>query len=293
MDGAFILDKPEGITSHDAVMQVRRLLAEPHIGHLGTLDPFATGVLVLLLGKATRLARFYTDRKKTYEGTIRFGFSTDTYDRTGKPASPVCEPVLRMSVVRDAFAEFVGPQTQRPPAVSAKKVAGVPAYRLARKGQVMELAPVPVNVYSMELISFDGASAEFRASVSSGTYIRSLAHDIGTRLGCGAHLASLRRTSVGEFELARAMTIEQLQIAVAHNTVSIIHTEDLLPDIPSVALTPPLQSAVGHGNAVQINASDRWLRLLGQSGEVAAIAESIGGGLYQPRVVLAEQAEQR
>ena len=134
MDGALVLDKPAGMTSHDVVLTARRLLGEKRIGHLGTLDPFATGVLVLLVGQATRLARFYGAREKSYQGIIRFGFSTDTMDRTGRPLSDDCNPELKEAVLRNAFSEFVGPYIQRPPLFSAKKVAGVPAYRLARKG---------------------------------------------------------------------------------------------------------------------------------------------------------------
>ncbi|MSO23527.1 MAG: tRNA pseudouridine(55) synthase TruB [Acidobacteria bacterium] len=287
MDGALILDKVEGITSHTAVMQMRRLLKEPRIGHLGTLDPFATGALVLLLGKATRLARFFVDRGKTYEGTMRFGYETDTYDRTGNAMSPDSNPALDAAALRRAFAEFSGPQMQQPPVVSAKKVGGVPSYQLARQGRAIPLDPVPVTIHTLELISVHGPCADFRARVSSGTYIRSLAHDIGKRMGCGAHLARLRRTSVGEFALERAVTFDQLEILVRDGAVPLVPMHDLLPEIPRFVLTPEILNAVSHGNPVDIEQSAKWLRLIsGDDGHLAALAESVGDHLYQPRVVM-------
>ena len=188
MDGALVLDKPAGITSHDAVVAVRRLLSESRIGHLGTLDPFATGVLVLLLGRATRLARYFEDRDKAYSGTIRFGFSTTTYDIEGSATSPDCNPVLTEGDLRTVFRDFLGRRLQEPPPYSAKKISGVRAYRLARRGEAVSLKAKSVVIHELELISVEGPYVRFRSRVSTGTYIRSLAHELGKRMGFGAHL---------------------------------------------------------------------------------------------------------
>jgi tRNA pseudouridine55 synthase len=285
MNGALILDKPEGITSHTAVLKARRALGEKRIGHLGTLDPFATGVLVLLIGHATRLARFYTDREKTYEGTIRFGYATDTYDRTGTPLSPAQDVNVTQEALVRAFSEFTGPQLQLPPAVSAKKIGGVPAYRLARKGQTPQLSPVPVTVHELQLVSFAGEVAAFRARVSSGTYIRSLAHDIGRRFGCGAHLDSLRRTSVGEFTEREAITLDSLESATPHGAIPVLPMESLLPEFPAMILNPSMAASAMHGNCVTGDCAGRYARLLNQLGELIGIAECESPNVFHPIAV--------
>ncbi|MBI2817235.1 MAG: tRNA pseudouridine(55) synthase TruB [Acidobacteria bacterium] len=285
MNGAIVLDKPEGITSHSAVVQARRILGERRIGHIGTLDPFATGVLVLLLGQATRLARFYKDRVKSYQGTIRFGFATDTYDRTGTPTSPVQQPVLDSNTLQRVFSEFTGAQLQQPPPISAKKVAGVPAYRLTRKGHAPQLSAVQVNIHELELLSVSGDCAAFRARVSSGTYVRSLAHDIGQRLGCGAHLQSLRRTAVGEFTLTQAVTLEELRSMKVSGTIPVIAMELLLAEFPSVDLGHQAATSAMHGNSVPVDCSDSTVKLLNPSGELIAIAERDSPNTCHPVVV--------
>src|ERR1035437_5428119 len=262
MHGALILDKPEGITSHSAVQRARRLLAERHIGHLGTLDPFATGVLVLLVGNATRLARFYRDRDKTYEGTIRFGFSTDSYDRTGAPTSPELSPQLNEPELRRLLAAFLGPRLQTPPAISAKKIGGVRAYRLARQGEQPKLSPVPVTIHEFEMTSLDGPFLGVRARVSSGTYIRSLAHELGERLGVGAHLHQLRRTAVGEFALSQAFSLEQLEQEIQRGANLLMPMESLLPEFPAVVLDAGAMRAVSHGNSVPVACLTPWVRLV-------------------------------
>ena len=204
MDGLLIIDKPAGLTSHDVVARVRRITGEKSVGHLGTLDPMATGVLPLVLGRFTRLAQFYNDADKRYEGVIRFGLATDTYDAEGEPAGAE-EPVhLTEEQVRSGAAKFVGHLQQMPPPFSAKKVSGVPAYKLARKGQPVELQPNQVEVKELEVTGWDGKCARFTSWVSSGTYLRTLAHDLGRSLGPGAHLAELKRTPVREFRLKTA-----------------------------------------------------------------------------------------
>src|SRR3984893_18654837 len=213
MNGVLIIDKPTGLTSHDVVNRVRRILHQPAVGHLGTLDPLATGVLPLVTGNLTRLAQFYTSSEKTYEGTIRFGFATDTYDAEGEASSASHAVTLSLAEVRLLAIKFQGKIEQIPPPFSAKKIRGVPAYKLARKHAEFELKPVPVEIKQFEITEVDDDRATFRARVASGTYMRSVAHDMGQLMGCGAHLESLRRTAVAEFELTDAHTLEELQAA--------------------------------------------------------------------------------
>ena len=202
MNGVLIVDKPAGWTSHDVVNRLRRILGQRSVGHLGTLDPLATGVLPLIVGSLTRLAQFYTTSEKIYEGVIRFGFATDTYDAEGEPAAPAQAGNLSLDQVRELAASFLGTIEQMPPPFSAKKIHGVPAYKLARKQKEVILKPVQVEVKEFEILSVEGDRARFRARVASGTYMRSVAHDMGQRLGCGAHLESLRRIAVAEFTIA-------------------------------------------------------------------------------------------
>ena len=210
MNGVLIVDKPAGLTSHDVVNRVRRILGQRSVGHLGTLDPMATGVLPLVTGSLTRLAQFYTRAEKTYEGTVRFGYSTDTYDAEGEPTSAPQEVILRSEEVEAVAAHFRGTIEQMPPPFSAKKIHGVPAYKLARKHKDVVLQPVKVEIKEFEILGVEGDRARFRTRVASGTYMRSVAHDMGRRLGCGAHLESLRRTAVAEFTLADAHTLDEL-----------------------------------------------------------------------------------
>ena len=210
MNGVLIIDKPAGLTSHDLVNRVRRLLGQRSVGHLGTLDPMATGVLPLVTGSFTRLAQFYVSSEKTYEGVIRFGFSTDTYDAEGEPTSEPKSVNLSREVLEVHATKFRGVIEQVPPPFSAKKIKGVPAYKLARKHKEVVLEPVQVEIKEFEILTVEADRASFRARVASGTYMRSVAHDLGQLLGCGAHLESLCRTSVGEFTLADAHTLEAL-----------------------------------------------------------------------------------
>jgi tRNA pseudouridine55 synthase len=213
MNSVLIIDKPAGLTSHDVVNRARRILGESSVGHLGTLDPMATGVLPLVTGNFTRLAQFYVGSEKVYEGTIRFGFSTDTYDAEGAPTSEPQNVTLPRDQLESAAAKFRGVITQTPPPFSAKKIKGVPAYKLARKQKEIVLQPVQVEIKEFEFLSCELDRATFRARVASGTYMRSIAHDLGQLLACGAHLESLRRTAVAEFTLADAHTLEKLAAA--------------------------------------------------------------------------------
>src|SRR6202140_2215429 len=198
-DGALVIDKPKGKTSHDVVDAVRHLAGFRQIGHLGTLDPLATGVLVLLLGRATRLVQFYAGRRKRYTAGFRFGFATDTYDSDGEAQGTDAPAALDRAALENLANERIGRFPQMPPSFSAKKVKGRPAYELARKKQPVELKSVDVELFEFQLNEIDGSIARFSIECSSGTYIRSLAHEMGQKLGCAAHLAEITRTAVGEF----------------------------------------------------------------------------------------------
>jgi len=222
MNGVIILDKPAGWTSHDVVNRMRRILGQRSVGHLGTLDPLATGVLPLVTGSLTRLAQFYTTSEKTYEGVIRFGFATNTYDADGEPlepnvgtAAPGCpegrRSDLSLETLQKLSERFIGLIDQVPPPFSAKKIQGVPAYKLARKQHEVILKPVQVEIKEFIVTAVQGERATFRARVASGTYMRSVAHEMGQLLGCGAHLESLRRTAVAEFEIGQSHTLEEIE----------------------------------------------------------------------------------
>jgi tRNA pseudouridine55 synthase len=210
INAVLVLDKPAAFTSHDVVNRVRRITGERSVGHLGTLDPMATGVLPLVLGRFTRLAQFFNDSTKVYEGEIRFGYATDTYDAEGVPVGAVSNAQPTLADVLRHLPALTGRILQLPPVYSAKKVNGVAAYKLARNDRPVELKPVAVDVHRFEIHGVCGDRARFVAEVSAGTYIRSLAHDLGQALGCGAHLSQLRRTQAGEFTLTHAATLDEL-----------------------------------------------------------------------------------
>jgi tRNA pseudouridine55 synthase len=290
MNGVLVIDKPAGLTSHDVVNRLRRILHERSVGHLGTLDPSATGILPMVVGNLTRLAQFYLKVGKVYEGVIRFGFATDTYDAEGEAVgSP--EPVaLTLSQVQDLAAQFTGLLNQVPPPFSAKKIQGVPAYKLARKKKDVSLQPVQVEVKSFEILSVEGDRAAFRVHVSSGTYVRSLAHDMGTRVGCGAHLESLQRTRTGEFTQADSHTLEEVENAVKTDSAEslFIHPRKLLPEFPSVTVNEETAAHVRSGRTVNLPefSSSRQVKVfLGQQ-ELIAIATRVAGTLFHPKIVL-------
>ncbi len=241
MNGLIVIDKPAGMTSHDVVGKLRRITGEKSIGHLGTLDPLATGVLPLLLGKYTRLAQYFSSAEKSYSGHIRFGFATDTYDADGEASGPDLfpgmQPALTLERARAAAARFHGEMEQMPPPYSAKKIAGTPAYKLAREGKTVELKTATVRIVSFEITGLEGAEAGFKMSISAGGYVRSVAHEMGQDLGCGAHLSSLRRTQAGVFTLEDAHTLEEL-VLLAGNGEALeavcLHPRSLLPEMPSV-----------------------------------------------------------
>jgi tRNA pseudouridine55 synthase len=294
MNGVLLVDKPAGLTSHDVVHRIRRILAQRSIGHLGTLDPMATGLLPLVAGNLTRLAQFYTASPKAYEGSIRFGFTTDTYDAEGEPTSEQQPIALDRDRVTAAAAKFQGKLSQMPPPFSAKKIHGVPAYKLARKKKDVPLSPVQVEIMAFDILDCSGDVAHFRAEVSSGTYMRSIAHDLGRELGCGAHLLSLRRTRSSEFQIADAHTLEQLE-ELAHRRAwdeIFLHPRTLLPQMPSVTATDEMASRIRSGRSVNLPdfSRARQVKVFYGQRDLIAIATRVAGTLFHPGIVFSSEA---
>jgi tRNA pseudouridine55 synthase len=292
MNGILIIDKPSGLTSHDVVNRVRRILNERSVGHLGTLDPMATGVLPLVMGTLTRLAQFYTASEKAYEGVIRFGFATDTYDADGEPASADQPITLSLDQVRELASSFRGVIEQMPPPFSAKKIQGVPAYKLARKNKEVVLKPVKVEVQEFEILNVEGNYAHFRARVASGTYMRSIAHEMGQRAGCGAHLESLRRTASGEFDIAQAHTLEELAASAMAQRAEedlFIHPRQILPQFPCVTANEEMAARIRSGRTVNLPELSRapQVKVFAGQRELIAIATRVAGTLFHPKIVLA------
>ena len=297
MNGVLVIDKPAGLTSHDVVNRVRRIFQQRSVGHLGTLDPSATGVLPLVLGNLTRLAQFYTSAEKIYEGVIRFGFSTDTYDAAGTPSGPPQNVKVSLEEVRNLGARFQGAIEQMPPPFSAKKIQGVPAYRLARKHQQVPLKPVQVEIKEFEILDANGDHASFRARVASGTYMRSVAHEMGQQFGCGAHLSSLRRTTFGEFDLADAHALEEADTAASAGLLDeiLIHPRKLLPQLPSVTANEETAAHIRNGRAVNLPelSRARQVKVFCGQRELLAIATRVAGTLFHPEIVLAADPVKR
>ena len=290
MNGVLIIDKPAGLTSHDVVNRVRRILGQRSVGHLGTLDPLATGVLPLVTGSLTRLAQFYTTSEKKYEGVVRFGFATDTYDAEGDPAGPAQSVTLDAQEVRTLALRFRGAIEQMPPPFSAKKIHGVPAYKLARKQKEVVLKSVKVEIKEFDILEVSADRVSFRARVSSGTYMRSLAHDMGQHLGCGAHLESLRRSAVAEFEIADARTLEQLTDAAGKGDIEdlFVHPRKLLPQMPSVTADEGNAARIRSGRPVNLPelSRARQVKVFCGQRELIAIATRVAGTLFHPKIVL-------
>ncbi len=296
MNGLLIVDKPGGMTSHDVVSRLRKITGERSIGHLGTLDPMATGVLPLLLGKFTRLAQYFSADEKSYTGVIRFGFATDTYDAEGVPSGPdvwgEVGSAITLGQIRQAAAGFNGEMDQLPPPFSAKKIDGTPAYKLARQGRPVELKTAKVRIFSFEIVSLEGAEAEFTMRISSGGYVRSVAHELGLAFGCGAHLSKLRRTQAGGFSIGQARTLEDLQ-AVAGNLQALeamcVHPRDLLPEMPAVMGDAHVVNRLRNGaqaNLPEFSQAQLVKVFVGQR-DLVVIAKRIAGTLFQPVVVMA------
>jgi len=291
MNAVLIIAKPSGPTSHDVVNRVRRILRERSVGHLGTLDPLATGVLPLLIGNLTRLAQFYAASEKSYEGVIRFGFATDTYDADGEPSGPSQPVSLSLDPLRKLASHFQGRFEQIPPPFSAKKIQGVPAYKLARRHQEVALKPVQVEVKEFEIITLEGERAVFRAQVASGTYMRTIAHDMGQQLGCGAHLESLCRTAVAEFQLTNAHSLEDVERAMEKGEIEgvLVHPREILPQFPCVTATEEVTALIRNGRAVNLPdlSRARQVKVFHGQRELIAIATRVAGTLFHPKIVLA------
>jgi tRNA pseudouridine55 synthase len=291
MNGLLVLDKPAGMTSHDVVSIVRRATGEASVGHLGTLDPMATGVLPLLLGRYTRLAQFFGDAEKQYTGHIRFGFATDTYDAEGKPAAEPRPLTLTLAQLQTLAAGFQGPMLQTPPIFSAKKIDGVPAHKLARAGLPAPVKPARIVIHDFRLVALAGETAEFAMTVSAGGYVRSVAHELGALAGCGAHLSSLRRTRAGLFTLDQAITLERLKAAAGQGegavTALLPHPRTLLPELPAVTVDE--QTAGRLRNGMQVNLPEYshapLVKVFTSPTELIAIAKRVAGTLMQPHVV--------
>jgi tRNA pseudouridine55 synthase len=295
LNGLLILDKPTGMTSHDVVSVVRRATGEQSIGHLGTLDPMATGVLPLLLGRYTRLAQFFGQAEKQYTGTIRFGFATDTYDAEGTPANQPQPLTLDLGALRELALAFHGQLDQVPPIYSAKKLGGVPAHKLARAGLPVPVKPARITIHDFQLLALDGDIASFTMTVSAGGYVRSVAHELGAAAGCGAHLASLRRTRAGAFTLDQAITVDQLKEAAnASNPEQLFaallpHPRTLLPEMPSVTVSD--QTAGQLRNGMQVNlpqyGSESLVKVFTSPTDLLGITRRIAGTLMHPHVIIA------
>jgi len=211
LEGVLLVDKPEGITSHDVVDRVRHKLKMKRVGHAGTLDPNATGLLIILVGKATKLSQYLMGLDKTYEGVITFGVATTTQDAEGEPTAEHPVPDLTEEQLREHMASFVGDQYQIPPMFSAKKIEGVPLYKLARKGKTIEREPRFIHVASFKLDKWESPNLEFTLACSKGTYVRTVAHDLGEKIGCGAYLKELRRTDIERFRIEDSIELETLE----------------------------------------------------------------------------------
>ena len=323
MDGLLIVDKPAGPTSHDVVARMRRALGERRIGHTDTLDPAATGVLCLVLGRATRLAQFLSNSDKTYEAVVRFGFATDTADAQGRATGPASAAAMPgRDEIDAALGAFRGTFLQQPPAFSAKKIDGKRSHKLARArrragqvGQVSDTlhastqvsdtavsaipAPTSVTAFAIDILTVNDDTVTLRVECSAGFYVRSLAHDLGETLGMGAHLASLRRTRTGDFTVEQAIAFDAAERDPRQAAAAVIPLPDMLPGFPAVTLTAAgVRRAIngcelGPGDTIsgldesRITSAESLSRLLDAAGSLVGIARSAGRpGLLHPAVVL-------
>ena len=308
MDGVLVVDKPSGLTSHDVVAHARRSLGVRRVGHIGTLDPIATGVLPLVVGRATRLASLLSAGRKTYHGTILLGVSTDTYDATGTVTADARDRMGTdlvkapdLPAIEAAVQTFVGTRPQQPPPFSAKKIRGVRAYKLARRHEPVAPDPVEVTVHAIDVLRFDATHVECRVICDAGFYMRALAHDLGAALGCGACLEALRRECNGAFDLRRAVPLEEIDArgpAVADRMVPL---DELLPEVPRLVLTEHGVRRARHGNdltaADVVASSTEWTarsvsggpgvaKLCDEKGALIAIAKTGAARLLHPTIVL-------
>jgi tRNA pseudouridine55 synthase len=291
MNGLVLVEKPSGYTSHDVVNRWRKLAGTKRVGHLGTLDPMATGLLALVTGPATRLAPFYEKEEKTYRAIITFGLTSDTYDAEGDVVT-AGRSIPPEADVHEALAVFRGRFLQTPPPVSAKKIKGVPAYKLARKKIAVEIEPVEVEIKELRVEGLSRDRVELEVTCSAGTYIRSLAHDLGERLGCGALLSDLRRTRIGAFSIEQARSLDTLaQLAETGRLEdAVIPAAHLLSHIPAERVDQIVEAQIRQGRQFRtspfvIPPGAPLIRVLSRSGELVAIGKLIVPNLYHPSTV--------
>jgi tRNA pseudouridine55 synthase len=293
LEGVIVVNKPEGWTSHDVVAKMRGIAGTRRVGHLGTLDPIATGVLPVMIGQTTRLAQFWNQSEKAYESVIRLGFATTTYDRQGEPTGPDSDRNVTAEQVEACLATMRGEIDQVPPPVSAKKVNGVPAYKLARQNVEFELAAVRVTIYELTLVELNGTALKVRVRCSPGTYIRTIAHRLGILLGCGAHVEELTRTKSGPFGIEQAFTIERLQCLkdVGELESAVLKSQDLLPHFPSVFVDEITTAQIRQGRDFSVspfrtNPGTEHVKAIGPDGALVAIGRIALPHVYHPVVVL-------
>ena len=289
MNGLLVLDKPAGMTSHDVVSIVRRATGERSVGHLGTLDPMATGVLPLLLGKYTRLAQFFGAAEKRYTGEITFGFATDSFDADGVQVGDVQPLTLGLEELRELAKKFHGEMDQVPPVFSAKKIGGVPAHKLARAGKEVKVKAARITIHRFELTGLVGDVATFAMDVSAGGYVRSVAQELGELAGCGAHLSALRRVMAGAFDLSQAITVDELKrLSMEEIEARLPHPRALLPEIPSVMVDEATAGRIRNG--MQVNVAEfsdsELVKVFAGPRELLCVARRVAGTLVQPFVVM-------
>jgi len=293
LNGVVVVNKPEGWTSHDVVNKIRGIFRTRRVGHLGTLDPIATGVLPVMVGQATRLAQFWERSDKEYDAMVRFGFATSTWDRAGEPAGPMGTPDISRAAIETCLMAWRGEIQQTPPPVSAKKVSGIPAYKLARRNIAVELEPARVMIYELDLMSVQEEYARLRVRCSAGTYVRAIAHELGLALGCGAHVHSLIRTAAGPFRLNSARTLEELQNLADTGRLeeAVTPAADLLPQFPPVYVDEITAGQIRHGrefnvSPFRVNAGAEHVKAIGPDGSLLAIGRILLPHVYHPIVVL-------
>jgi len=293
IDGLIVINKAAGWTSHDVVNKVRGIAGTRRVGHLGTLDPLATGVLPVIIGSATRLARFWGDSEKSYEATVRFGFATSTYDREGDRMSPAGEPQLSVERIETCLAPMRGEIDQTPPPVSAKKVGGVPSYKLARRKTPVELAPCRVFIHELTLREIGEDTARIFVRTSPGAYVRAIAHELGLALGCGAHIDALHRTASGPFRIEHAVTIEELQSLKEEGSLetAVRAPADLLPQFPAAVVDDLSARQIRQGrdfgvSAFRVDAGAEYVKAIDPTGKLIAIGKMVLPHVYHPVVVL-------
>lgn len=291
-DGVVVLNKPSGWTSHDAVNKVRRFAGTKKVGHLGTLDPMATGVLPLVVGRATRLAQFFTKSGKAYQATIRFGFATDTYDAEGEQIGAMAEPNFSLSELEGWLSSFRGTMLQTPPPVSAKKIGGTAAYKLARRNIAVEIPPVEVTIPTLTITEFSLPEVSVFVECSAGTYIRSIAHDLGKLAGCGAHLSKLVRVQSGDFTIEDSHTMDELKALSEEGNFerAVLPAAQLLPEFPSEPVDLVTATQIRQGRDFRVSpfrtrGSAKYVKAIGPEGELLAIGEARLPNTYHPILV--------